>query len=173
MTASGFLRGPRGVESEPPVVLDDAQQAVLGLADDASAAVLGAPGTGKTTTLVELVADRVHRARLVAPDEVLVLTSSRGTATRLRDRLALRLGVPTNGPLARTVNSLAFEIVGARRAGRRRRPPAAGHRRRTGRRHRRSCSQGHVEDGTGPAWPEHARRRRCGGCADSAPSCAS
>ena len=39
------------------------------------------------------------------------------SATRLRDVLALRLGVPTDGPLARTVSSLAFEVVGARGAG--------------------------------------------------------
>jgi superfamily I DNA/RNA helicase/RecB family exonuclease len=44
---------------------------------------------------------------------VLVLASSRAAATRLRDRLALRVGVPSNGPLARTVSSLAFELVGA------------------------------------------------------------
>ncbi|MBW8870681.1 MAG: hypothetical protein JF618_00380, partial [Leifsonia sp.] len=42
-----------------PVELDASQRAVIELPDDASAAVLGAPGTGKTTTIVELVADRV------------------------------------------------------------------------------------------------------------------
>jgi superfamily I DNA/RNA helicase/RecB family exonuclease len=153
MTASGFLRDVSNVASAAPVALDDAQQAVLGLADDASAAVLGAPGTGKTTTLIEFVADRVHRVGFT-PDQVLVLTSSRGTATRLRDRLALRLGVPTNGPLARTVNSLAFDIVGHAARAAAGEPPQLV----TGGEQDSDLAQllaGQLEDGTGPAWPEH------------------
>ncbi|NYD71816.1 UrvD/REP family ATP-dependent DNA helicase [Herbiconiux flava] len=76
----------------------------------ASFAVIGAPGTGKTTALVEFVADRVERHGL-APESVLVLASTRQSATRLRDRVALRLGVPSSGPLARTPSSAAFGIV--------------------------------------------------------------
>jgi superfamily I DNA/RNA helicase/RecB family exonuclease len=91
------------------VELDAAQRGVLSLGDGVSAAVIGAPGTGKTTTIIELVADRVDRG--YAADEILVLTQTRATATRLRDRLATRLGIATNGPLARTINSLAFEVV--------------------------------------------------------------
>lgn len=153
MTASGFLRGARNAASRAPVVLDETQRAVLELADDASAAVLGAPGTGKTTTLVEFVADRVHRAGF-ASEQVLVLTSSRGTATRLRDRLALRLGVPTNGPLARTVNSLAFDIVGHEARIATTEPPQLV----TGGEQDSDLAQllaGQLEDGTGPIWPEH------------------
>ena len=97
-------------ENPVPVCLDPSQQAVVELVDDACAAVLGAPGTGKTTTLLELVADRVL-VRGWTTDQLIVLTPSRLTATRLRDAIALRLGVPTTGPMARTVNSLAFEIV--------------------------------------------------------------
>ena len=73
--------------------------------------MLGAPGTGKTTTIVEIVADRVL-TRGWSADEIIVLTTARGSATRLRDAIALRLAVPTNGPVARTVNSLAFDVVG-------------------------------------------------------------
>ncbi|MBG6057342.1 superfamily I DNA/RNA helicase/RecB family exonuclease [Cryobacterium sp. MP_M5] len=103
--------GPFGREAGPnPVGLDEAQRAVVDLADGISAAVIGAPGTGKTTALVELVADRVLQ-RGYSPSEVLVLVPTRTGATALRDRLALRLGVPTNGPLARTANSVAFQIV--------------------------------------------------------------
>ena len=76
--------------------LDASQRAVLGLRNGASVAVIGAPGTGKTTTLVALVADRILNQGW-SPDEVLVLAPSRVAATRLRDRLALRLVVPTNG----------------------------------------------------------------------------
>jgi superfamily I DNA/RNA helicase/RecB family exonuclease len=107
----GFERVAANVAPAIPTVLDQSQLAVVSLADDQSAAVLGAPGTGKTTTIVELVADRVLN-RGWSPDEVVVLTPTRSSATRLRDRLALRLRLATNGPLARTVNSLAFEIVG-------------------------------------------------------------
>ncbi|MHB1171382.1 MAG: PD-(D/E)XK nuclease family protein [Lacisediminihabitans sp.] len=153
MALIGFQRATSRATPSAPVLLDAAQRAVLELADDASAAVLGAPGTGKTTTLIELVADRVERAGF-APEEVLALTPSRVTATRLRDRLALRLGVPSNGPLARTLNSLAFDIVGhaARAAGAE--PPQLV----TGSEQDSDLSQlidGQLEDGTGPAWPEH------------------
>jgi superfamily I DNA/RNA helicase/RecB family exonuclease len=91
--------------------LDDLQRAVVELAPSASGVVVGAPGTGKTTTLVARV------ARLVAdgldPDAVLVLTPSRQTATALRDRLALAVDRATSGPLARSVASFAFQLVRA------------------------------------------------------------
>jgi len=135
-----------------PIVLDESQRAVLDLALDSSAAVLGAPGSGKTSTLIELVASRVLEHGF-APEEVIALTPSRASATRLRDALALRLSVPTNGPLARTVNSLAFEIVtdAAREA------EAPLPRLVTGGDQDADISQlldGHIEEGTGPVWPE-------------------
>lgn len=138
---------------ESPVpVLDPAQRSVIELPDDASAAVIGAPGTGKTTTLVELVADRVL-GRGWTTDQLLVLTPTRVTATRLRDAIALRLAVPTTGPMARTVNSLAFEVVrdAARSAG------SAPPRLVTGAEQDFDISEllaGHLLDGTGPQWPE-------------------
>ncbi len=150
MAIKGFVRGGRAAASTPPD-LDGSQRAVLELTDPESAAVIGAPGTGKTTTVVELVAHRVLE-RGFAPEEVLVLTSSRVTATRLRDVLALRIGVPTNGPLARTVNSLAFEIVGnaARAVG------VDAPRLATGGDQDSDIAQlleGHILDGGGPEWP--------------------
>ena len=142
----------RDLSGASPVALDPSQLAVVGLPDDASAAVLGAPGSGKTTTIVELVADRVLN-RGWDPRSVLVLTSARPAAARLRDRLAVRLGVPTDGPLARTAPSLAYEIVGvsARAAGRT--PP----RLLTGAEQDADIAallDGHLESGTGPDWPD-------------------
>jgi superfamily I DNA/RNA helicase/RecB family exonuclease len=151
MAITGFRQEGSLASRRSPIELDVSQQAVLDLADESSAAVIGAPGSGKTTTLIELVAHRVEQ-RGFAPEDLLVLTSSRTTATRLRDILALRLGVPTNGPIARTVNSLAFEIVGnsARAAG------VEAPRLATGGDQDSDIAQlieGHIDDGSGPAWP--------------------
>ena len=90
---------------------DASQQAVLALPADASGVVVGAPGTGKTETLVARVAALVEAG--VDPDTVLVLTPSRQTATALRDRLGLAVRVATTGPLARSVASYAFQVVRA------------------------------------------------------------
>jgi superfamily I DNA/RNA helicase/RecB family exonuclease len=147
----GFERVNPAVDRSIPPTLDLSQQAVLDLADAQSAAVLGAPGTGKTTTIIELVADRVLR-RGWSADEVVVLTPARATATRLRDALSLRLGVATNGPLARTVTSFAFEVVGAaaRAAG------AEAPRLVTGGDQDVDIAgllDGDILEGTGPTWP--------------------
>ncbi|WP_349427127.1 ATP-dependent DNA helicase [Microbacterium sp. LWS13-1.2] len=90
---------------------DASQRAVLVLPVEASGVVVGAPGTGKTETLVARVAALVEAG--VDPDTVLVLTPSRQTATALRDRLGLAVEVATTGPLARSVASYAFQIVRA------------------------------------------------------------
>ncbi|TFB51262.1 ATP-dependent helicase [Cryobacterium tagatosivorans] len=152
MTTPGFERRTDPDTSTDADHLDDSQRAVLGLADGASAAVIGAPGTGKTTTLVELVADRVLR-RGYSPSEVLVLVPTRSGATALRDRLALRLGVPTNGPLARTANSLAFQVVRDAEA----RADGTSPTLLTGGEQDQIIAEllaGHLADGTGPNWPD-------------------
>ena len=58
--------------------------------------VLAGPGTGKTTTLVEAIADRIEH-RGVHPDSVLGLTFSRKAAEHLRDRVAARVGRTMSG----------------------------------------------------------------------------
>ncbi|MBO3662329.1 ATP-dependent DNA helicase [Microbacterium stercoris] len=90
---------------------DRAQARVLSLPADASGVVVGAPGTGKTAVLVERVARLL--ADGVAADELVVLTPTRVSATRLRDELGLRVQVATPGPLARSVGSFAFQVVRA------------------------------------------------------------
>lgn len=156
----GFESRAASAGPAPTPQPDASQRAVIDLGDGVSAAVIGAPGTGKTTTIIELVADRVIN-RGWSPDQLVVLTSNRASATRLRDALALRLavgsgGVATNGPLARTVNSLAFEIAGAA-------AEAAGGpslRLVTGGEQDSDIAallDGHIEDATGPRWPEELR----------------
>lgn len=153
MSSLGFDRSRREGREALPLQLDVTQRAVLTLGDTVSAAVIGAPGSGKTTTLIEVVADRIL-GRGWTPAQVLALTPSRVTATRLRDAIAIRLGIPTTGPMARTVNSLAFEIVrdNARRAGRQLdlRFLSGDEEDRT----IRDILEGHEIDGAGPDWPE-------------------
>ncbi|WP_243074588.1 UrvD/REP family ATP-dependent DNA helicase [Microbacterium sp. SS28] len=96
----------------PDTVLDPAQLRVVGLPVEASGTVVGAPGTGKTATLAARVAALLASGAL-SPDEILVLTPTRQTATALRDRLAADLDVATPGPLARSVASFAFGLVRA------------------------------------------------------------
>ena len=72
--------------------------------------VLGAPGTGKTSTAIEVVVERVHRDRVTA-DQCLVLTASRIAAADLRERITARIGGTTTEPLARTHQALGFGIL--------------------------------------------------------------
>lgn len=72
--------------------------------------VLGAPGTGKTSALVEAVAARVERDEL-APGSVLVLAPTRVAAARLRDRLSARIAGTVQEPMARTPHSYAFGLL--------------------------------------------------------------
>ncbi len=149
---TNFERGST-VASPRSIELDASQRAVIELPDDAIAAVIGAPGSGKTTTMIELVADRVL-TRGWSPGEIVILSASRASATILRDRLAQRLAVPTPGPLARTANSLAFEVVrdAAAIAG------APAPTLLTGAEQDQIIAEllaGEIEDGTGAAWPDH------------------
>jgi superfamily I DNA/RNA helicase len=91
--------------------LDESQRAAV----DAAAAgqhfrIVGAPGSGKTTVISEIVAALVARD---GESSVRILTPSRQAATRLRDSVAVRVGVATRGPLARSISSLAFDLVSA------------------------------------------------------------
>ena len=76
-----------------PLRLDQAQQQVV----DHSGGpllVLAGPGTGKTTTIVAAVADRIEN-RGIAPERILVLTFSRKAAAELRERIASAPGRST------------------------------------------------------------------------------
>ncbi len=71
--------------------------------------VLAGPGTGKTTTLVEAIVDRVGRG--AQPDSVLALTFSRKAAEQLRDRVTARLGRTTATSMSSTFHSFAYQLV--------------------------------------------------------------
>src|SRR6478752_1110116 len=72
--------------------------------------VLAAPGTGKTATLVEAVAQRICE-RGVAPEQILVLTFSRRAAAELTSRITQRIGVTTREPIVRTLHGYAFAVL--------------------------------------------------------------
>lgn len=70
----------------------------------------GAPGTGKSTALVEAAVRRVDAGE-VDPERVLVLAPSRVAATRLRDSLTGRLGRSLGTTPARSWAAYAFDLI--------------------------------------------------------------
>lgn len=90
-------------------VLDEHQRAVVEH-ESGPLLVLAGPGTGKTTTIVETVVDRIER-RGVDPERVLVLTFSRKAAGELRERITGRMRRTTRTPLALTFHSYAYALL--------------------------------------------------------------
>jgi superfamily I DNA/RNA helicase/RecB family exonuclease len=81
--------------------------------------LVGGPGTGKTTLLAEVAADRIRNGG-VDPDQLLVLTASRRAAAELRAKITAILteaddepDVPrtVREPMVRTVHSYAFSVL--------------------------------------------------------------
>ncbi|GAA0563787.1 ATP-dependent DNA helicase [Actinomadura livida] len=92
-----------------PPVLDAQQRRVVEHAGGPML-VLAGPGTGKTTTIVEAVVDRIEN-RGADPERVLVLTFSRKAAGELRERITGRLHRTTRTPLALTFHSYAYALL--------------------------------------------------------------
>ena len=98
--------------------LDESQQAVLNHFRRNSGGpggplqVLAGPGTGKTTTVVELVVDQVENSGL-KPEEILVLTFSRKAAQDIRTRVARRLARTTATTPAMTFHSFSYALLRA------------------------------------------------------------
>ncbi|TMR11370.1 ATP-dependent helicase [Nonomuraea turkmeniaca] len=92
-----------------PPVLDEHQRAVVEH-QSGPLLVLAGPGTGKTTTIVESVVDRIER-RGLDPERVLILTFSRKAAEELRQRVTARLRRTTRTPLALTFHSYAYALL--------------------------------------------------------------
>ncbi len=93
------------------MTLDHAQRRVLEH-PSGPLLVLAGPGTGKTTTLVESMVERID-GRGADPESVLALTFSRKAAEQLRDRVAARLGRTTQTMMCATFHSFAFALVRA------------------------------------------------------------
>ena len=102
-----LIRRPSAAASAPR--LDQAQQQVVDHAGG-PLLVLAGPGTGKTTTIVATVADRIEN-RGISPERILVLTFSRKAAAELRERITARLRRTTREPLAVTFHSYAYALA--------------------------------------------------------------
>ncbi|WP_300681958.1 ATP-dependent DNA helicase [Nocardioides sp.] len=72
--------------------------------------VLAGPGTGKTTTLVEAIVERIE-GRGASPESVLALTFSRKAAEQLRDRIIARLGRTMTANPCMTFHSFAYGLI--------------------------------------------------------------
>jgi superfamily I DNA/RNA helicase/RecB family exonuclease len=107
MTTTYRLEPPAAPAAVPP--LDEHQRRVVEHAGG-PLLVLAGPGTGKTTTLVEAIVDRIER-RGARPDQVLALTFSRKAAEQLRDRVTARLGRTTGAALSSTFHSFAYGLI--------------------------------------------------------------
>ena len=93
--------------SAPP--LDPAQQRVVDH-PGGPLLVLAGPGTGKTTTIVEAIVDRIEK-RGAPAESVLALTFSRKAAEHLRDSVSARLGRTTQALVCSTFHSFAYALV--------------------------------------------------------------
>jgi superfamily I DNA/RNA helicase/RecB family exonuclease len=107
-TATTYRLVRPDVAAEVPA-LDEQQRRVVDH-EGGPVLVLAGPGTGKTTTLVEAIVDRVE-GRGVPPDQILALTFSRKAAEQLRDRVTARLGRTMSTGLSSTFHSFAYGLV--------------------------------------------------------------
>src|SRR6478736_4845387 len=107
-TAAGLrLLPPRTRHSAVPVLSPDQLSAVEVPSGSGPVLVAGAPGTGKSTVLVEAAVRRTHRDGL-DPERMLILAPGRLAADTLRDRFTARLDRSLSTTPARTWASYAF-----------------------------------------------------------------
>ena len=104
------LLPPRTHHSAVPVLSPD-QLAVLEVPPGSGPVlVAGAPGTGKSTVLVEAAVRRTRRDGL-DPERMLILAPGRLAADTLRDRFTARLDRSLSTTPARTWASYAFDLI--------------------------------------------------------------
>ena len=103
------LVGPSAATAQAPELSAD-QQAVVDLpAGSGPVLVLGAPGTGKSTVLVEAAVARISRG--LDPAGLLLLAPTRLAAAALRESLSARLQGTLSTSPARTWASYAFDLI--------------------------------------------------------------
>ncbi|MFH5822229.1 PD-(D/E)XK nuclease family protein [Georgenia sp. AZ-5] len=108
----------------PAPSLDEVQaRAAAWPADAGHLLVVGAPGTGKTTTAIEAFLARAASAPTAVPggaaggdQGVLMLVPTRRGAARVRDAVAARLGRTTTQVMVRTPASFAYSVLRLRAA---------------------------------------------------------
>jgi superfamily I DNA/RNA helicase/RecB family exonuclease len=108
---TSYRLAPPAAGPAAPPALDSFQRSVVDH-DAGPLLVLAGPGTGKTTTLVESIVDRIER-RGAPPESVLALTFSRKAAEQLRDRVTSRIGRTMSTTLSSTFHSFAYGLVRA------------------------------------------------------------
>lgn len=101
---------PRHVQSHAPSLSPDQQAAVDVAQGSGPVLVPGAPGTGKSTVLIEAAVTRVFRDG-VDPERMLILAPTRLAADLLRDRFTARLDRSLSTTPARTWASYAFDVI--------------------------------------------------------------
>lgn len=103
----------RFAESTPVMELPPLDQTKQDLVDSAwtprAVSVVGAPGTGKTTLALAFARARIA-ASSAGGDDVLVLSPTRLSAARMRERLDLLTRRTASRPAVRTPSGLAFAI---------------------------------------------------------------
>ena len=97
------------------IEFDGAQRAVLAGDPSKHARVLGAPGSGKSTLVVELFARALDLPGWTEHD-VLAVASGRRSATALRSAIESRAGRALGGTPVRTLTSFAFSVLAAEAA---------------------------------------------------------
>lgn len=98
------------VQDGSVLAADPVQQELISLeAGHGPLLVLGAPGTGKTTTLLRMLTARLDRG--LDPAGLLVLSPTRVAAAQLRDDLSAATDKTFSEPAVRTWSAYAFDLI--------------------------------------------------------------
>lgn len=100
------------IESVKSFELSPSQLRASALPANSVGAVFGSPGSGKTSALVARFLHLVESG--ISASEIISIAATRESANTLRDQLALELQGASQGPLAKTLTSLAFSILASR-----------------------------------------------------------
>ncbi|WP_160664609.1 ATP-dependent helicase [Pseudarthrobacter sp. ATCC 49987] len=109
-TSTLRLLPPRTLHNAVPVLTADQLAAVDVPHGSGPVLIPGAPGTGKSTVLVEAAVRRAQRDGL-DPERMLILAPGRLAADSLRDRFTARLDRSLSTTPARTWASYAFDLI--------------------------------------------------------------